>query len=164
MDDLELDPVGILEIDGVILRVIFRKSARRIVKRRDFSRAKEFKRKAINILRTGNGKGEMVQTAGFAMIGKLIVGFGGPDKPNVGLAVGGSNVLGAMIENAIIEIGKEVAIKLQIGDVELEMVEVGFHHAGSYPCPPHGWQRRIRRVAFHEPRMGPYFWMASIAY
>lgn len=35
---------------------------------------------------------------------------------------------------------------------------------GSYPCPPHGWQRNIRLMASHSPLNGPCFLMASRAY
>lgn len=37
-------------------------------------------------------------------------------------------------------------------------------YAGSYPPRLQGWQRSIRRTARHEPRQGPYFRTASIAY
>ena len=38
------------------------------------------------------------------------------------------------------------------------------HGTGSYPLPPHGWQRRMRRMASQEPLMGPYLRRASMAY
>ncbi len=35
---------------------------------------------------------------------------------------------------------------------------------GSYPCPPQGWQRKIRLRANIEPLNGPYFLIACNAY
>jgi hypothetical protein len=38
------------------------------------------------------------------------------------------------------------------------------HGTGSYPLPPHGWQRAIRFTASHSPFIGPCFFNASSAY
>lgn len=35
---------------------------------------------------------------------------------------------------------------------------------GSYPWPPQGWQRKMRRTASHEPLKGPCLRSASMAY
>ena len=35
---------------------------------------------------------------------------------------------------------------------------------GSYPEPPHGWQRRILLMARYSPFIGPCFFIASTAY
>lgn len=56
--------------------------------------------------------------------------------------------------------------------MEVMGMEIHFHKSfsttrqgtGSYPLPPQGWQRRMRRTASHNPLKGPCFWMASTAY
>ena len=56
--------------------------------------------------------------------------------------------------------------------MEVMGMEIHFHKSfstarqgtGSYPLPPQGWQRRMRRTASHSPLKGPCFWMASTAY
>lgn len=56
--------------------------------------------------------------------------------------------------------------------MEVMGMEIHFHKSfsttrqgtGSYPLPPQGWQRRMRRTASQRPLNGPCFWMASTAY
>lgn len=44
-------------------------------------------------------------------------------------------------------------------------VNVREHHGtGSYPSPPHGWQRPMRLMASHNPLIAPCLFIASIAY
>ena len=40
----------------------------------------------------------------------------------------------------------------------------GYYGTGSYPLPPHGWQRSSRRTASHVPLIGPCLRNASSAY
>ena len=39
-----------------------------------------------------------------------------------------------------------------------------YHGTGSYPLPPHGWQRQMRLMASHNPLIAPCLFIASIAY
>lgn len=43
-------------------------------------------------------------------------------------------------------------------------IEQTSHGTGSYPLPPHGWQRKMRRTANQRPLKSPCFCSASIAY
>ena len=45
-----------------------------------------------------------------------------------------------------------------------EIKRIAFEGTGSYPEPPHGWQRQIRLVASHTPRPAPCIWTASKEY
>jgi len=46
----------------------------------------------------------------------------------------------------------------------VDLAVAGSHGTGSKPLPPHGWQRKIRRNASHDPRKIPCRVMASMAY
>lgn len=46
----------------------------------------------------------------------------------------------------------------------LKKIDEQAYGTGSYPCPPQGWQRRIRFIVSQNPLNGPYFFIASIAY
>ena len=50
--------------------------------------------------------------------------------------------------------------------VVLRVVErrMQIYGTGSYPWPPQGWHRRIRRTVRYNPLNGPCFLNASIAY
>lgn len=50
------------------------------------------------------------------------------------------------------------------GCISFTCLLVSNYGTGSYPCPPHGWQRPIRFSASQKPLKGPCFFMASIAY
>src|SRR5690606_37691105 len=39
-----------------------------------------------------------------------------------------------------------------------------YQRGGSYPCPPQGWHRRMRRAARIDARTAPYFCKAATAY
>ena len=39
-----------------------------------------------------------------------------------------------------------------------------YHGTGSYPEPPHGWQRAMRLAASQPPLITPYLRIASMAY
>ncbi len=39
-----------------------------------------------------------------------------------------------------------------------------YQGTGSYPLPPHGWQRNIRLIARYKPFIGPCFFRACTAY
>ena len=41
---------------------------------------------------------------------------------------------------------------------------IAFYGTGSYPLPPHGWQRSIRLIAKYKPFTGPCFFSACTAY
>ncbi len=53
-----------------------------------------------------------------------------------------------------------------VGAVGVYVGEVGdrFHGTGSYPLPPQGWQRHMRRMLSHSPFTAPCLRNASMAY
>lgn len=55
---------------------------------------------------------------------------------------------------------------MTVGDVAESPGEfgLGWGYGRSTPLPPHGWQRAIRVVASHPPRITPCLWIAKMAY
>ncbi len=48
--------------------------------------------------------------------------------------------------------------------VTVDFIRKSGGHAGSQPDPPKGWQRMIRLIPRHAPRIGPCLFIASIMY
>lgn len=60
--------------------------------------------------------------------------------------------------------GMEIHFHKSFSTTDLKNKNAARQGTGSYPLPPQGWQRRMRRTASHNPLKGPCFWMASTAY
>jgi len=107
--------------------MIFGKRPRGIVKRRQVARAKEFAGKSIHILSPRDAEGQVVQAAGLSVIWERIVRFVGTHDPDIGLAISGAEIVAAVVFDAVFKEIEEFTIEVDVGNVQLDVIEEGFH-------------------------------------
>jgi hypothetical protein len=101
MGHFELDSIRALEINRVIILMVFREMAWTIVKDLDVSFFQEITGEFSDGCRGGDPKGNMIEAGSLAMKFYFGIGFFGFNDPKVGRAVAHSEMLRAFIHNPI---------------------------------------------------------------
>src|SRR5262249_41367736 len=131
VDDLELDPVRVLEKHRVVARGILGELARRAVERREVSRRHEPLAEPIHLLARVDAEGEVIQPRPLAMEAAATEARFRGDEPDVHAAVGERGHAAFVVDRAPLEIAEKVPVEGQrrAGQsyVDLQMIEPRRH-------------------------------------
>src|SRR5215475_7964897 len=131
VDDLELDPIRVLEKHRVVARGILGELARRAVERREASRGHEPLVEPIHLLARVDAEGEVIQPRPLAMEAAATEARLRGDEPDVHAAVGECGQAALVVDRAQLEMAEKVPVEGQRRAgrpyVDLQMIEPRRH-------------------------------------
>src|SRR5262252_2246901 len=131
VDDLELDPVRILEEHRVVARSVLGKFSRRAVKRGQIPRSHESLAGPVHLLAPIDAESEVIQSRFLAMEAAPGEACLGRDEPDVHTPVGERGHIALVVDGAPLEIAKEIPVEGQRrprrSHIDLDMVKARRH-------------------------------------
>src|SRR5499425_1072421 len=131
VDDLELDPVRILEEHRVVAGGVFREFSRRAVERGQTPRSHEALAESVHLLAPIDAEGEVIQSGSLAMEAAPGEARLGRDEPDVHASIGERGHTALVVDGAPLEIAEEIPVEGQRharrSHVDLDMVEERRH-------------------------------------
>src|SRR4029453_7622561 len=137
VDDLELEPIRILEEHRVVAGAVFRELARGFVERSQPARNHELVAEPVDVLALRDAEGQMVEARPLAVESVARVRRIGTHHPDVGPAPrrkAGHRV--GLVDRAVLEVAQQLTVERQgslpIAPIYLEVVDLSLHQNFSH--------------------------------